>query len=199
MDILEHELTLNMIDAFFFYLIIFAPTITLIGLIIFGIYWVLKKKGHKAAATIVSSVLILAFISVAIFFVFEDSFFSKSDANELLSKHNIVLQDDFEILSNTSGGFNDYSHSLKLSISDRDKRSFINQRAWTSYDRGTDLYLPELVEDRYEGDTLKVNYMLEDRYIYTVYQPNGKGITPTLVTISVSKHDNVLMYEEILD
>ncbi|MFD2556321.1 hypothetical protein [Sphingobacterium tabacisoli] len=188
-----------MIDAFFFHLIIFAPFITLLGLIIFGIYWILKKTGHKVAGAIVSSILVLMVLSGAIFFVFEDSFFSKSDANELLSKHNIVLQDDFEILSNTSGGFNDYSHSLKLSISDRDKRSFINQRAWSSYDRGTDLYLPELVEDRYEGDTLKVNYKLEDRYIYTVYQPNGKGITPTLVTISVSKHDNLLMYEEILD
>lgn len=188
-----------MIDAFFFYLIIFAPTITLIGLIIFVVYWTLKKAGHKVAGTIVSSVLVLAFILGAIFFVFEDSFFFKSDATELLSKHNIVLQDDFEILSNTSGGFNDYSHSLKLSISDRDKRSFINQRAWTSYNGGTDLYLPELVEDRYEGDTLKVNYTLDDRYIYTVYQPNGKGITPTFVTITVSKHDNILVYEEILD
>ncbi len=188
-----------MIDAFFFYLIIFAPIITLIGLIIFGIYWILKKKGRKVAGAIVSSVLVLAVISAAIFFVFEDSFFSKSDAVELLSRHNIVLKDDFEILSNTSGGFNDYSHSLKLSISANDKRSFINQRVWTSYDGGSDLYPPELVEDRYEGDTLKVNYRLEDRYVYTVYQPNGKGITPTLVTITVSKHDNTLMYEEILD
>ncbi|TDQ73930.1 hypothetical protein [Sphingobacterium yanglingense] len=188
-----------MIDAFFFYLIIFAPIIALLGLIIFGIYWLLNKKGYRIAALIASSVLMLVALSGAIFFVFEDSFFSKSDAVELLSRHNIVLKDDFEILSNTTGGFNDYGHSLKLSISNNDKRSFINQKTWTRYTGTIPMNLPELAEDRYEGDTLKVNYMMEDRYIYTVYQPNGKGVTPTLVTISVSKHDNVLIYEEVLD
>ncbi|MBL1411529.1 hypothetical protein [Sphingobacterium faecale] len=188
-----------MIDAFFFYLVLFAPFITLLGLIIFGIYWILKKTGHKVAGAIVSSILVLMVLFGAIFFVFEDSFFSKSDVTELLSKHNIVMKDDFEILSNKTGGFNDYSHSLELAISNNDKLSFINQRAWSTYAGTTPMHLPELAKDRYEGDTLKVNYMLDDRYIYTVYQPNGKGITPTFITISVSKHDNILKYEEILD
>ncbi len=58
----------------------------LLGLIIFGVYWILKKTGHKVAGVILSSVLVFAILSAAIFFAFEDSFFSKSDATELLSK-----------------------------------------------------------------------------------------------------------------
>ncbi|MFD2556325.1 hypothetical protein [Sphingobacterium tabacisoli] len=47
--------------------------------------------------------------------------------------------------------------------------------------------------------SLMLYYMLDDRYIYVIYKPNENGIKSTLVTISVSKHDNVLIYEEVLD
>lgn len=47
-------------DAFLFYLLRFAPFIILLGLIIFGIYWILKKTGHKVAGVIFSSALVLA-------------------------------------------------------------------------------------------------------------------------------------------
>jgi len=161
-------------------------------------YWILKKSGRKKLGTIVSIVLILPFLMLTLYLLFDDLLFSKSDARQLLSEHHIPLNDDFKIISNQSGGLRDYTHQFELSISEKDKQSFINQRTWSDkMDERIEVHSSAV--DRYEGDTLRANYHDNDSYTYSMYRPNGKGITPTFIKICVSNHKNTLTYEEILD
>lgn len=184
-------------DRLFFFLIIslffLAPAI-----FIYFTYWILKKFGRKKLGTIVSIVLILPFLIFALYLLFDDLLFSKSDARKLLSEHHITLNDDFKIISNQSGGLRDYTHQFELSISEKDKQSFMDQRTWSDkMDERIEVHSSAV--DRYEGDTLRANYHDNDSYTYSMYRPNGKGIAPTLITICVSKSKNTLTYEEILD
>jgi hypothetical protein len=130
--------------------------------------------------------------------LFDDLLFSKSDARQLLSEHHITLNDDFKIISNQSGGLRDYTHQFELSISEKDKQSFIDQRTWSDkMDERIEVHGSAV--DRYEGDTLHANYHDNDSYTYSMYRPNGKGISPTFIKICVSNNKNTLTYEEILD
>jgi len=180
------------------YALIFLIWFCIPGLFICLIYWILKKSGRKKLGTIVSIVLILSFLIFKLFLLFDDLLFSKSDARKLLSEHHITLNDDFKIISNQSGGLRDYTHQFELSISEKDKQSFIDQRSWSDkMDERIEVHTTAV--DRYEGDTLRANYHDNDSYIYSMYRPNGKGIVPTFITIRVSKSKNTLTYEEILD
>lgn len=132
------------------------------------------------------------------YIIFDDLFLSKSEAREILKGHQIILNDDFVVTFNQCGGFRDYTHKFELSISEKDKRTFIEERFWDDKPDERIQVHSQLV-DRYEGDTLKANYTNGKYYIYSMYRPNGKGIAPTFVEISVLKDKNTLIYEEILD
>lgn len=180
------------------YALIFLIWFCIPGLFIYLIYWILKKSGRKKLGTIVSIVLILSFLIFTLYLLFDALLFSKSDARKLLSEYHITLNDDFKIISNQSGGLRDYTHHFKLSITEKDKQSFIDQRSWSDkMDERIEVHTTAV--DRYEGDTLRANYHDNDSYIYSMYRPNGKGIAPTFITIRVSKIKNTLTYEEILD
>ncbi len=113
------------------YTLIFLIWFGIPGLFIYLMYWILKKSGRKKLGTIVSIVLILPFLVLTLYLLFDDLLFSKSDARQLLSEHHITLNDDFKIISNQSGGLRDYTHQFELSISEKDKQSFIDQRTWS--------------------------------------------------------------------
>ena len=184
-------------DSLFFLLIIslffLAPAI-----FIYFTYWVLKKSGRRKLGTAVSIILTVPFLLLTVYLLFDDLLFSKSDARKLLREHHITLNDDFKIISNHSGGLRDYTHQFELSISEKDKQSFINQRTWREkMDERIEVHTSAV--DRYDGDTLRANYHDNDSYTYSMYSPNGKGIVPTFITIRVSKSKNTLTYEEILD
>lgn len=180
------------------YALIFLIWFGIPGLFIYLMYWILKKSGRKKLGTIVSIVLILPFLMLTLYLLFDDLLFSKSDARQPLSEHHITLNDDFKIISNQSGGLRDYTHQFELSISEKDKQSFIDQRTWSDkMDERIEVHSSAV--DRYEGDTLRANYHDNDSYTYSMYRPNGKGITPTFIKICVSNHKNTLTYEEILD
>ncbi|MGJ1457195.1 hypothetical protein, partial [Sphingobacterium multivorum] len=91
----------------------------------------------------------------------------RHDARKLLSEHHITLKDDFKIISNQSGGLRDYTHQFELSISEKDKQSFIDQRSWSDkMDERIEVHTTAV--DRYEGDTLRANYHDKDSYIYSM-------------------------------
>lgn len=85
------------------YALIFLIWFGIPGLFIYLMYWILKKSGRKKLGTIVSIVLILPFLMLTLYLLFDDLLFSKSDARQLLSEHHITLNDDFKIISNQSG------------------------------------------------------------------------------------------------
>ncbi len=183
---------------YLFYLIIFLLFFCVPCLFIYFLYWILKKSGRKKTGIITSIVLILPFLLFTSYIIFDDLFLSKSETREILKGHQIVLNDDFEVTFNQSGGFRDYTHKFELSISEKDKRTFIEGRIWDDKPDERIQVHSQLV-GRYEGDTLRANYTNGKYYIYSMYRPNGKGIVPTFIQISVLKDTNILTYEEILD
>lgn len=104
---------------------LFWGIILLIGvIIIFGIpytvFFILKKIGKPKLAKIIGSGTLIVFLFFTTYVVFEDYFFFNSSAKNELKRMNLVLNDDFEILKNESGGFTDYYQVFELKISEQD-------------------------------------------------------------------------------
>jgi len=185
----------------FYFLILIILLLILIGIIYLG-YWIPKKMGKKKIGIIISRVLAVGLILVILSIVFEDKLFFKSDAKEYLAEQKIELKDKFKILENESGGFMDYYHKFELEISLADKNRLIEKiTSEQNYvnEIQNSFYLPDKAVNRYKGDTITANYQTDWSYKTEVYYPNGKGITPTYKIISISKKENKLTFEHILD
>lgn len=169
----------------------------------FLFYWVPKRLGYPKVAkylTITYFVLLVAFV---LSFVFEDSLFFKSDAQDLLSEHKIELNDSFKIISNKSGGLFDYYHQFTLEISETDKEKLIQQFTSEKY------YKEDIFErfDLREGKSrhsekdasFQVAYQNKGYYVYEYFKPNKKGVKPIWDKVKISKSENELTYLRILD
>lgn len=181
----------------------FLLFISIIVGIIYFTYWLPKKLGKKIIGLWLSGILTVGLLILIITTVFDDQFFFKSDAKEKLKEQNVELMDDFKIVSNESGGFMDYFHQFRLTISPADRERLINQI------KSADNYQDE-VEDMFDLRSGKIrnsdkdtsftaNYQDDWNYIYEFYKPNKQGYTPTWDRISISKTENSLTYERVLD
>jgi hypothetical protein len=174
----------------------------IVGLIYLA-YWLPKRLGKKKLGLWLSGILTIGLSVLILATVFEDQFFFKSDAKEKLKEHNVELKDDFKIVSNESGGFMDYFHQFRLIISSTDKERLIAQiKSANNYqDDVQDMFDLRSGKIRYsDKDTsFTANYQDEWNYIYEYYKPNKQGYTPTWDRISISKTENGLTYERILD
>lgn len=173
----------------------------LIGVIYLG-YWIPKKMGKPKVGVLISATLVIGVILIISSIVFEDYLFFKSDAKEYLAEQKIELKDNFKILNNESGGILDYYHKFELEISEADKNRLIdkitseqNYVSVLKYSYCT----PDKSINRYEGDTIFANYQTELTYNTEIYYPNGKGYKPTYKIVSISKKENKLTFEYILD
>lgn len=90
-------------------------------------YYILRKNGHKKAAVIVSLFLVLIVLLPTMGFLFESELYFKSDARKDLKRVGVVLEDDFEIISNTIEGYPDYFQTTYLKISEIDKAKIIEK------------------------------------------------------------------------
>ena len=169
----------------------------IVGLIYLA-YWLPKRLGKRKLGLRLSGILTVGLLILIMATVFEDQFFFKSDAKEKLKEHNVELVDDFKIVSNESGGFRDYFHQFKLTISLTDKERLIDQI------KSADNYQDE-IQDMFDLRSGKIrhsdkdtsftaNYQEERNYIYEYYKPNKQGYTPTWDRISISKTENKLTY-----
>lgn len=174
----------------------------IVGLIYLA-YWLPKRLGKRKLGLWLSGILTVGLLTLIVATVFEDQFFFKSDAIEKLKEHNVELIDDFKILSNESGGFMDYFHQFRLTISPADKERLIDQiKTADNYeDEVQDMFDLRSGKIRYsDKDTsFTANYQDEWNYIYEYYKPNKQGYTPTWDRISISKTENRLNYERVLD
>ncbi|WP_194976204.1 hypothetical protein [Aquiflexum lacus] len=174
----------------------------IVGLIYLA-YWLPKRLGKRKLGLWLSGILTVGLLTLIVATVFEDQFFFKSDAIEKLKEHNVELIDDFKILSNESGGFMDYFHQFRLTISPADKERLIDQiKSADNYeDEVQDMFDLRSGKIRYsDKDTsFTANYQDGSNYIYEYYKPNKQGYTPTWDRISISKTENKLNYERILD
>ena len=174
----------------------------IVGLIYLA-YWLPKRLGKRKLGLWLSGILTVGLLILIMATVFEDQFFFKSDAKEKLKEHKVELVDDFKIVSNESGGFMDYFHQFKLTISPADKERLIDQikSAYNYQDEIQDMFDLRSGKIRHsDKDTsFTANYQEESNYIYEYYKPNKQGYTPTWVRISISKTENKLTYERVLD
>jgi hypothetical protein len=169
----------------------------IVGLIYLA-YWLPKRLGKRKLGLWLSGILTIGLLTLIMETFFEDQFFFMSDAKEKLKEHKVELVDDFKIVSNESGGFRDYLHQFKLTISLTDKERLIDQI------KSADNYQDE-IQDLFDLRSGKIiysdkdtsftaNYQEESNYIYEYYKPNKPGYTSTWVRISISKTENKLIY-----
>ncbi len=190
-------------DLPLFWILIILLAISIIVGLIFLAYWVPKRLGKRKLGLWLSGILGTGFLLVFLATVFEDQMFFKSDARKRLSEHHIELKDDFNLISNESSGFLDYYHVFVLTISSEDKERIKNQilTAGNYQENMPEMFNIRVGKPRYsDRDTsFTANYQDEWDYVYEFYQPNKQGYTPTWDRISISKNENKLTYERILD
>ena len=169
-----------------------------IGLLL---YFVPKKFGYQKAGKYLTIIYSLLVFAVVVFAVFEDEFFTGSNAKELVQKQGIILNDDFQLKDNESmWAIGDYYHTFTLEISEGDKINAINKIKKSENFKPlgepiSDLYFDS--EDRYNGKKRTQNYETEKSFVTEYLKPNGDGYAPTYRRISVSKNNDELVFEDI--
>ncbi|SEL94216.1 hypothetical protein [Parapedobacter koreensis] len=190
-------------DFLFFWGLVILLVIAIVVALIYASYWLPKRLGKRKLGRWLSGILTTGVVALFFATVFEDQLFFKTDAAERLGEHHIELKDDFKLVSNKSGGFLDYYHIFVLAISPEDKNRIINHivAADNYQDNEVEMFDIRNGKPRYseKGTSFTANYQDEWNYIYEFYQPNKRGYTPTWDRISISKAENTLVYERILD
>ena len=188
-------------DIFLFYGLMIIILLLIVSGIIFLSYWIPKRLGYKKLGKIISRILIIGLIIIILSIVFEDLIFFKSNARGFLKTHDIELTDKFKIISNNKSGIRDYSHKFELKISENDKNQTIKQIIDSEgffKDSTNNFYLPRNI-GRYSEKMIKANYENDWYYRRESYETFTQGHAPCLEIISVSKDDNILIFEQIYD
>jgi len=161
--------------------------------IIFITYWTLKYFKLKKAGIILTSILTTVFITLCLSPWISDWTFNQTDAKKVLTQHGIELNENFDLISNESGGFTDYYHIFKIKLS---KSDYENVKNIITQDKK---YIGDLEYNWWENrpelrelDTL--NY--ENQYNYVRdYSEEGKMEDGTFhFVIELSKSERTLKY-----
>ena len=105
------------------YLMLLGVFILICSLVSFFIF---KKKRQLKTGFFVSVFLAMIVLIPVFLIAFESELYFKSDAKEDLYQVNILLQDDFEIISNEIVGMPEYYQTTYLKVSEKDKTQIIN-------------------------------------------------------------------------
>jgi hypothetical protein len=188
----------------YFILVLLVIIVVLIGIgLLF--YFLPKKLGYPKIAKYLAVIFGCMVFSAGFYLVFEDLFFTKNNAKELVEEQGLILTEDFELLGNNSmSGIGDYYHTFSLKISESDKQKMIlqiksakNFKIEKSSSKSLLLYLSE---NRYFGPKVTQNYETENTFNRAYFKPSGKqGYAPTFRRISISKVDNELTFEDIVE
>ena len=145
----------------------------------------------------------LLIVTVGILTAFEDRFFSKDDATELLAKSGITLSDPFEIKDNRSSwAIGDYYHTFTIHISERDRQTLISEIKHSNNFKKLESTVRDLLferENRYSGPVRTQHYETPTAYVREYFKPNGEGYAPTFIRISIDKNETVLIFEDIVE
>ena len=178
-------------------------SLLIVGGLIFLAYWIPKKYGKRKLGIGLAILVALIFATPVLSFVLEDYLFFKSDVTESLNEHGIELNDDFDLESNEMTGVRDFYHRFELEISQSDKRRLAE---WIVESENYRDNVPKMFEIRSDkprySDTKKefiVTYQDKWNYVYEYYRPNRQGYSPIWDRISLSKDENELTYERVLD
>lgn len=173
-----------MSDDFIFSSILFLIFIGLPVGFAFLLYFIGKKLESKRTGVILSTSVGMIFLLCFLYVRFEDEFFSKSNARDLLAENKIELKDDFEIKEyETAVGIGDFYQRLELKISNSDRLRLSNN---------------------FKKKTDSVNIILKNHpHSFQEYRENSDGFFRetqksseiTESSIFISKKENKLIYE----
>ena len=126
----------------------------------------------------------MVFLLCFLYLRFEDKFFSKSNARDLLAENKIELKDDFEITEyQTAVAIGDFYQRLELKISNRDRLRLSNN---------------------FKKKTDSIKIILKNHpHSFQEYRENHEGFFKEMVnhseiersSIFISKTENKLIYE----
>ena len=177
-----------MSDDFIFSSILFLIFIGLPVGFLFLLYFIGKKLESKRTGIILSTSLGLVFLLCFLYLSFEDEFFSKSNARDLLAENKIELKDDFEIKEyQTAVAIGDFYQRLELKISNSDRLRLSNN---------------------FKKKTDSVNIILKNHpHSFQEYWENHEGFFKETgkqseieeSSIFISKTENKLIYELVED
>lgn len=188
-------------DGIFLLLLIFLIPAIIIGSSIFLSFWLPKKLGFQKAGKVIGILVCCFFTYAIVYMIFEDKFFSKNDAIELLDEQKIYLNDDFKIEENHSTwAIGDYYHTFTLTISKNDKKRIIEEIKSSLHFKDITYNVIELVYSQEEtpvGKRIVQNYETKLFYIREYFEENGKGYAPMFRKISIEKNKNKLIFEDI--
>ncbi len=168
--------------------------------ILFFIYWIPKKLGYPKVGKFLSIGLFLLLVLIILYGIFQDAFFTKNHARELLVEQDIVLKDDFKILNNktsTSRGY--YYHRFRLEISDNDKNRIIDEIKNTDDIKGVNEEKLDLYSNSLEIKSSKViqHYESPETFVKELLRPNHEGEPSSYFKTEIEKKVNTLVFEEI--
>jgi hypothetical protein len=173
--------------------------ILIYGGITYAIFWVIRRIGFTKVAKGIVFLSVAFFTYLLAVTLFEDQLFSKRDAKNLLNDQEIILNDDFQIVSNKSmWSPGDYYHTFTLKISNTDKERITREirNAASINNLGQNVDITQLT-DRYNGKKVMANYETKTVLVRKFFEPNGEGIAPTYRIVTISKKDNMLIFEDI--
>jgi hypothetical protein len=166
-------------------------------------YFIPKKLGYPKIAKYLTIVYGLIVLTIVFFTAFEDQFFTKNNAKELVEEQEIELSDDFQLLKNQSmSAIGEYYHTFTLKISAKDKANAIlkikNSEYFKTSNGSIDSLMFQTKPDRYFGNKIIQNYETEDYFVREYFKPSGRsGYAPTFRRIIISKTKNELTFEDI--
>ncbi|MEG0529448.1 MAG: hypothetical protein RR578_03850 [Bacilli bacterium] len=164
--------------------LLFLFIILIVFLIGYCIYKFLRYINFPKTAVLATVAYGLFIIYIPISVIYEDELFFKRDATELVEDLDFKLNDDFEIIKNTSNN---------------DRNRLINEIKTSKNYMPDSIFSTDKIvyPDRYKGKKIVWNYEDESWYIRHYYQPNGEGYAPTDRSISISKTSNELRFEDV--
>ncbi len=163
-----------------------------------SVYCAFKKDKMPTTGKILSIVFFLLLTGFTLKEVYRDELFSKQDTLKILDRHNVSLNDDFEILYNNSEYAIGYSyHTFTIKISEDDKIKMLNDII-SSKNFNVDTLLIQDINNHedYNQDSKIMNYEKDDKIIRIFVQSQGDGRMASWRKIKISKKENILEFED---
>ncbi len=170
--------------------------------ILFSLYFIPMKLGYPKVGKYLVIILSVFLVLVVLFWVFQDSFFTKNQARGILAKQGIVLKDDFKVLNNKSRSpMADYYHRFRLEISDNDKNAIIEEIKNTEGFIGLKGKKIDVRSNLRGFNVLKTiqNFEVEDMFVKEYFRPNHEGEPSIYKKIEIEKTLNTIVYIEMQD
>lgn len=158
-----------------------------------------SKLKYQKIGIWVACIVFLLLLFIPAFFLFEDLFFTKSDAKAKLEEHGIFLLDKFEMDERSISGIMDYTLQFKLSISAADKSRIVRNFMQSQY------LIKVNKQEMYDIRSVLNKEINNDTSLYAIYEEDNfwnleyckkirNGYIQTWDIIQISKNKNELNF-----